>query len=130
MDEKRVYVPLKEARVVALSRADGRELWSVPVPGQVNHSPVIAGDALYWGQRDGRAVSVDATTGRARWSTQLSEWVEARPVVADGAMFVVAGRELVALDASNGAVLWSGDAHKGAVPPLAATAEGIAAATR
>ena len=130
MDEKRVYVPLKEARVVALSRVDGRELWSVPVPGQVNHSPVIAGDALYWGQRDGRAISVDAATGRARWSTQLSEWVEARPVVADGAMFVVAGRELVALDASNGEVLWSGDAHKGAVPPLAATAEGIAAATR
>ena len=130
MDEERVYVPLKEARVVALSRADGREVWSAPVPGQVNHSPVIAGDALYWGQRDGRAVSVDAATGRTRWSTSLGDWVEARPVVVDGAMFVVAGSELVALDASNGEVLWSRDAHKGAVPPLAATTEGIAAATR
>jgi hypothetical protein len=130
MDDERVYVPLKEARVVALSRADGRELWSVAVPGQVNHSPVIAGDALFWGQRDGRAVSVDAATGRTRWSTPLDDWVEARPVVIDGAMFLVAGRELVALDASTGEVLWSRDAHKGAVPPLAATTEGIAAATR
>ncbi|MGE3857952.1 MAG: PQQ-binding-like beta-propeller repeat protein [Dehalococcoidia bacterium] len=130
MDAERVYVPLKDARLVALSRADGREVWSIAVPGQVNHSPVIAGDALFWGQRDGRAVSVEAATGTTRWSTQLADWVEARPVVLDGAMFVVAGPELAALDARTGEVLWSQDAHKGAVPPLAATGRGIAAATR
>ena len=117
VDRSRIYVALSDARLVALSLNDGREIWSVPVPGQLDGAPTVAGDLLYAGQRDGRVVALEASTGSLRWSQHIGkgEAVFASPIVADGVVYALSSRSLVAFDAEDGSVLWSRDVDSGNV---------------
>ena len=104
-DGRRVYVP-SVGRLAALSLDDGRLLWSIAVPGQLDNAPTVAGDLVYLGQRNGQVVAVEATSGRARWSQTIGDWVRGSPIVADGVVYAVSGQSLVGLDAESGSILW------------------------
>jgi outer membrane protein assembly factor BamB len=104
--EQIVYVSLADARMVALSVADGRELWSVPTPGQMDAPPAVAGDRIYLGLRDGRVVSLDANTGAELWSKFTVHGIHTSLAVDDGVVWVTSLGAVLALDAENGALLW------------------------
>ena len=106
---------LSDARLVALSLNDGREIWSVPVPGRLDSAPTVAGDLLYAAQRDGRVVALEASTGNLRWSQRVGTGVAlfASPIVADGAVYALFSRSVVAFDAENGSLLWSHEVNTG-----------------
>ena len=102
-----VYVSLAAGRMVALSAANGRELWSVPVPGQLDSAPALAGDRIYLGLRDGRVVSLDARTGAEIWSAFTGHGVHTSLLVADGIVWATSLQQVLALDAEDGALLWA-----------------------
>jgi outer membrane protein assembly factor BamB len=81
MGDGRVYVGLRDGRVVALDQATGRTLWAEPIgetPRRKGESvaaaPMYVGGTVLvglangdWAMR-GRAVALDAATGRKKWS--------------------------------------------------------------
>lgn len=112
-DETAIYVAHRDARLVAYATADGSELWSFPVPGQLDDSPVIAGDALYASLRSGGLVAIEARTGRERWRSDTGQDILSGPMVADGVVWVGGRGALLAYDAETGELLGeapSGDA--------------------
>ena len=115
VDRSRIYVALSDGRLVALSLNDGREIWSVPVPGWLDSAPTVAGDLLYASQRDGRVVALEASTGSLRWSQHIGKGggVYASPIVADGVVYALSSRSLVAFDAEDGSALWSHEVDTG-----------------
>ena len=104
-----VYVPLADARLVALAVEDGRELWSAAVPGQLDSAPTLAAGRLYLGLRDGRAAALDAKTGVEIWSRAMGSPIATAPVVADGIMWVLSKTQVMAFDAEDGTPLWQRD---------------------
>ncbi len=81
--------------------------WRAETGGDVDSSPVIAGNAVYVGSNDGRLWSFDLATGATRWSRDLGAPVNASPAVADGRVFVqTRAGVLCAVSAATGVVEW------------------------
>lgn len=128
-DAARAYASTADGRLLALSLEDGRALWSLPVPGQLDHGPTVAGDLLYVGLRGGQVVAVEPASGRTRWAQSLGGWVSTAPLVLHGVVYVGADQRLVALDAERGDVLWIRDLEFTVVASPVATTRGVAIAT-
>jgi outer membrane protein assembly factor BamB len=67
---------------------------------------------IYDSSTFGAVSAVDPTTGKILWRHTFGESVLAPVSFANGVIFAVAGKTIVALDAANGALLWS-DTMKG-----------------
>ena len=99
-------------------RPGGEQLWDFKVAGTVEASPCIAGGNVYFGTGDD-FYCLDLKTGRQQWRTTIVD-VLSSPIVAGGMVYVgsgrseqarpenrnLQGRQLLALNATNGAVLW------------------------
>ncbi|MFC7199489.1 PQQ-binding-like beta-propeller repeat protein [Halospeciosus flavus] len=83
----------------ALGLSDGAERWSKSVSGAT-----LVGDTLYAVTGDGTVLALDSATGEVQWEQSVP--TVASPVVADGRVYV-GGKTLTALDADDGAVVWS-----------------------
>lgn len=101
-DETAIYVAHRDARLVAYSTADGRELWTFAVPGQLDDSPVIAGDTLYASLRSGGLVAIEARSGRERWRSDTGQDILSGPMVVDGVVWVGGRGAMLAYDAETG----------------------------
>lgn len=106
-NEDIVYVPLSDARVVALSVQNGQELWSVPVPGQLDSSPVISGDRVFMGLRSGVLTALDAVNGTEIWSTDTGHNLFTSLLVHDGIVWATTKRQVLGLDAADGTIIWT-----------------------
>jgi outer membrane protein assembly factor BamB len=130
-DRKRIYIASRET-ALALDPATGRTLWQERIPpptdpalardpelpvvvtaGAVEGDPVVAaGDAV---------VRLDAASGTPRWTRALPGAGAAVQVVRrDDVLLVVAYRgpmvgSLVALDGSNGSILWAREVWQPAI---------------
>lgn len=84
------------------------ELWSLSV-GVPLSTPVVAGGTVYVGGTDGVVRAVDGRTGELTWTQSVgsreADW-PARPRVRGGRVYVEGADGLVALDATDGTVLW------------------------
>jgi outer membrane protein assembly factor BamB len=60
------YVSLENGRLIALSLADGNEIWSTLIGGELG-SPIDAGDRVFVGSTDNFLYSRNASNGRALW---------------------------------------------------------------
>jgi outer membrane protein assembly factor BamB len=120
-------------RVVALSRADGRVLWTASVGppwddqyGGPRSTPTVDGESVYALGAAGDLVGLEAATGRERWRKSLtrdvggfmmSSWKFSESPLVDGDRLVVTpgarDAALVALDKATGRTIW-----KAAVPDL------------
>ena len=104
-DGSALYVGLADARLMAYATDDGRELWSTSVPGQLEHAPAVAGDAVYASLRGGYLVALDAATGDERWRYPTGD-ILTGPAVAAGVVWVGSGRDyIISLDAESGELL-------------------------
>lgn len=101
-DETAIYVAHRDARLAAYATADGRELWTFPVPGQLDDSPVIAGDTLYASLRSGGLVAIEARSGRERWRSDTGQDILSGPMVVDGVVWVGGRGTMLAYDAESG----------------------------
>ena len=101
-DEVAIYAAYRDARLVAYATADGRELWSFPVPGQLDDSPVLAGDTIYASLRSGGLVALEARTGRVRWRSDTGQDILSGPMVVDGVVWAGGRSVMLAYDAETG----------------------------
>jgi outer membrane protein assembly factor BamB len=104
MDDRRIYIPLRQDLLVALERDTGVLAWTRTIDTQ--SAPVVADGTIYLVSR--QAVrALDAETGEDRWITPLDTGLLA-PLVWDSGwlLAVVEPDEVMALRAADGHVVW------------------------
>ena len=85
-----VFVVDTSGQLLAVSRRDGKVLWTVKLPGGITWSgPTLAGNTLWLASSTGTLVGVDAMTGRVTGQQELGNAVYVAPVVAQNKMFVL-----------------------------------------
>jgi outer membrane protein assembly factor BamB len=102
----------------AFDLRSGTERWSLPLDG-IYVSPAVAGDMVFVRSEagnQGQMLALDIASGKLRWafrpkrlSSRSNSYFGGHltsPVVVDGTVFVGAGKEVYALDATSGAVRW------------------------
>lgn len=107
-----------DRRLRALDLETGKERWSFGQTGAYL-SPAVAGNTVFIrseSNNEGQILALDIRTGKQLWaftprrlSSAEINWFGGHlssPVVVDGVVFIGAGKELYALDAANGKVLW------------------------
>ena len=117
-DERRLYVPLADNRLVALAIEDGREAWTYTAPVPIV-APAVANGRVYVAQRRGHIVALEAASGRVLWETSVPANFFVAPIVADGWLYAFAPEAVYGLDAEDGRLLWRGATGSAlaAVPP-------------
>jgi len=117
-----VYIEAGDAAFHAVDANIGREKWTVktdaPIPPdpklmsngkwEFEHaSPVIAGDAVYFGGADGYLYALDPATGKQMWRFKTAGRIRATPAIADGVVYVGSmDGHLYAVDAQTGTEKW------------------------
>lgn len=103
-DAAAAYLPLRGGRLVAVALDDGAVRWSYPIAG---HAEPAAGDGLVFAASTDAIVALERATGSRRWDRSLPE-PPAAPLYWDTGWLIVslAGGDLLALRASDGALVW------------------------
>ena len=63
-----VFLGTTLGEVIAVSAADGQEIWRSPVDSEVLAPPVAGGDLVFVQTIDGRLMALEEDTGEIRWS--------------------------------------------------------------
>ncbi len=98
--------------VIALSAADGKELWRVNVGSEVLAPPVGGADLVFVRTIDGRLLALEHASGKVRWSIDnqvpvLTLRGTGTPVYDDGVVYAgFANGMLMAVRADNGQPIW------------------------
>jgi outer membrane protein assembly factor BamB len=95
-------------RFVALSMANGRVVWSHPIPAGTESSPIALNHTVYFGDQSGTVYALRARDGHLFWTYRARGAVKGGPALADGRLFFgdYAGRAY-ALDSATGHEVWS-----------------------
>jgi outer membrane protein assembly factor BamB len=95
-----VFVVNTMGELMAVTRRDGKVLWTSKLPGGNTWSgPTLAGGILWLTSNTGQLVGVDAATGRVSTQQDLGSPVYIAPVVAQNHMFVLTDNaKLIALN--------------------------------
>ena len=116
VDGSRLLLGTDDGHLLALDAATGRELWRYTVQGAVQSAPVVTGDQVVFVDGTNSIYAVGREDGAWRWQYRRSAPEdfslrgEARPVVHGHRVFAgFSDGHLVALDARDGAVLWTRD---------------------
>ena len=126
-----VYVNSVDGRFYAVDAVTGKQRWNFRTSGErrftapgihggiprtemmadpfdvLLSSPVIAGNAVYFGSGDHNVYALNAETGALLWKFETGNVVHATPAVANGVVFIGSwDRNLYALDAATGKERW------------------------
>jgi outer membrane protein assembly factor BamB len=103
---ERLYVPLKDGRVVALSLQNGDEIWTHKLEdGAVGVLPV--GDRVFIGARDNQFHSFSAEDGDADWRWRTGADLLGLPVLDTRRVYFVALDNILrGHDRNNGSMMW------------------------
>lgn len=91
--------PSRAKSVVRLARGTGKLVWTFPLRGECDSSPVVAGGRAYFGADDGNVYELDVATGRKVWQYRAGSLITAGPAL---------GRDRMVISTSDGAVLCFG----------------------
>jgi len=83
-----VYIGDLGGLVHAVSRRDGKRLWTFKTGSEIKSSPVLVNDLVLIGSYDTHLYAIDARSGTLRWKVQTKGMVHATPAVQDGLTFV------------------------------------------
>lgn len=110
---KSIFTLDTDATLSAFNTDDGKKRWSLDVRDPNEEDPVISGGIsiadgfVYVTAGYDEIVSVDAAKGEIKWRAKLSSPSRAAPTVIGNRVFVTTlGNSILALDTSNGSVLW------------------------
>jgi polyvinyl alcohol dehydrogenase (cytochrome) len=96
-----------ESSLTSGSVAQLRERWRIRIPHGATSTPIVHGGHVYFGGWDGNAYAADALTGEIRWQRKVTNHqVRSTPLVTADRVYLAAGHNLVALQRSDGAVLF------------------------
>jgi outer membrane protein assembly factor BamB len=104
MDDRRIYLPLRENLLIALDRETGRLAWSRPleavVAPEVGNGQVFVHDAsMMW--------ALDGATGTPLWSVPVQAAPAASPVWDNGWLIaLVDSGDVLAFRATDGHLMW------------------------
>ena len=84
VDERSRPRPPATGRFVALSMKTGRVVWSKVIPAGTESSPIVFGNAVYFGDQGGTVYSLNATTGHSNWTYHASAAVKGGPALVEG----------------------------------------------
>jgi outer membrane protein assembly factor BamB len=104
IDEARVYIPMRDALLIALDRETGLLQWIRDVNTEL---PPVVADGTVYVAASGAIRALDAETGEDLWQTPLAAKVVA-PMTWDTGWLVamVEPGEVVAMRAADGEILW------------------------
>jgi len=109
--EEYVFVGGLGSTFYALSKADGRVVWSFERDGSMaDSSPWYREGSVYVGSGGGSIYALDASDGTVEWQWSCPSAVTSSPIVHDGVLY--AGRNdgvLVAIDADDGSTVFQYD---------------------
>jgi len=115
-DGDRILTGTDDGVLLALSAVDGGELWRYAVPSAIQQAPVIVGELAVFVDGHNGVHALDRDTGAWRWQYRrdppenFALAGEAGLEVADGRVYAgFSDGTSVALDARDGAVLWTRD---------------------
>ena len=96
--------------------------WKFKTQGRVISSPIVAGDAVFFGSTDNNLYSVNRADGSLRWKFATKGAVSSSPAFADGVVYVNSndGR-FYAVDAATGKEKWNfktGGEHRFTAPGI------------
>ncbi len=86
--DKAVILATHDKKVVALAPGSGNVIWEMPLRSRAESSPVIAGNAAYFGTVRGRLQGVDMKTGKESWNLDLGGRFTASPAISDGKLVI------------------------------------------
>lgn len=107
--DDRLIIGSRAGKVVALSRTDGRVLWTTPVSGAVDaetrHDKPRG--QVYVGTDDGALYALDPTSGKIRWTAAGKGAIERVPELSGDAVYVATATDRVfAVEAGTGRFRW------------------------
>jgi len=111
-DDENLYVATANGEVFAISQSHGGTLWSSMVSSEVIAAPVAGDDYVVVRSIDGKVYALEKSSGERRWIHNynvpaLSVHGNGRPlVVGDGVLVGLDNGSLVALQETNGRVVW------------------------
>lgn len=82
-----VVVGSFDKRLHAIRPDDGQALWTFAARGQIDTSPVISGERIYFGANDGRVYGVDRA-GKKVWSYEIGGRIKSSPAVSRGRLLI------------------------------------------
>lgn len=111
----RVYAMDASGHVAAFSSTSGDKLWRVSTQAEDSEADeaigggiAIDGDKIFATTGHGEVVALSADDGKFLWRRKLNSPLRAAPTVAEGRVYVVTvGNTTTALNAADGAVLWT-----------------------
>jgi hypothetical protein len=102
----RLYVPLRDGRLVALELLSGAVVWERRLGGQVG-VPLALDDRVFVGTSDKYFYCLSIADGKGRWKFRVGGTVNGAPVVDTRHVYVVAlDNMLRALNRFNGSLAW------------------------
>jgi outer membrane protein assembly factor BamB len=92
----------------ALSMKNGHVAWTHVVPAGTESSPIVWGNAVYFGDQGGTLYSLNARNGHVNWTYHASGAVKGGPALSNGILYFgdYAGRAY-ALNSTNGHQIWA-----------------------
>ncbi len=104
MDDRRIYVALRQGLLVALDRDTGRLAWSLPLE---TASPLLAGGGLLFVVGDKSIQALNAADGTEQWEAPIPAAVTAPLFWDTGWLIAITGSgEVMALRGVDGVVMW------------------------
>lgn len=95
-------------RVVAVAMGSGRLVWSRPLPGGSESSPLVHGLSVFIGDQDGTVYSLRTYDGHLNWAFHASGAVKGGVAFAhDTIYFGDYGGHIYAVSAADGRQIWS-----------------------
>jgi outer membrane protein assembly factor BamB len=92
-----IYFGATDGRLRALSRTEGRELWSVPFEDVITAPPLVVGSTVFVGTMGSELAALDLADGRTLWRTELKGRVKSAMAVAEQGLLVLTEPKWVVL---------------------------------
>ena len=102
-----VIVGSWDERLYAMDEDTGANVWNFWAGGAIVRAAAASESAVFFGADDGFAYSVSLEDGSLNWRRKIGERVRSTPALDGGLLYIASGDTVFALDAANGAEVWS-----------------------
>jgi outer membrane protein assembly factor BamB len=86
--DRYVVVGGRDKQMHCIERATGKGVWKFPTGGQIDSSPVIVGDRVFFGSLDRNIYGLRLSDGEQLWKYNAAARVSAAPAVGEGYLLI------------------------------------------
>ncbi len=83
-----IVVGSRNKRVYGIQTATGKQTWEFVTKRNVDSSPVIAGDRVFFGSDEGRIYALQLESGKKLWEYETGGHLKASPAIASGRIVI------------------------------------------